>query len=206
MKKLPILILICLCVNNLINGQIGIKAGLHTFDLNTPREIIFPNESSISFSEAKLGFQGGIYGKIKLGGVFLEPRLMLNSTKVEYRLDGENGTLGNQLLSERFTNLDIPILLGVEVLFLDLTLGPVAHVHLNAVSDLVDFSEYDSSFSRAEYGWRAGIGTSVGNLSIGVEYEGNFSDFGDHITIADQEFSFGTQPNRLIFNVGVDLW
>ncbi len=206
MKKYLIVILICLFTCNLINGQIGIKAGLHTFDLDTPTDIIFPSESSISFSEAKLGFQGGIYGKIKLGGVFLEPRLMLNSTKVEYRLDGENGTFGDQLLSERFTNLDIPLLLGVEVLFLDLTLGPVAHIHLNSISDLVDFSEYDSQFSRAEYGWRAGVGTSIGNMSIGVEYEGNFSDFGDHITIANQEFSFGTQPSRLIFNVGVDLW
>jgi len=206
MKKNTIVALICLFAYNLSIAQIGIKAGIHTFDLDSPRDIIFPNESSISFSEAKLGFQGGIYGKIKLGGMFLEPRFMLNSTKVEYRLDGENGSFGDQLLSERFTKLDIPLLLGVEVLFLDLTLGPVAHIHLNSISDLVDFGGYDSRFSRADYGWRAGIGTSVGNLSIGIEYEGNFSNFGDHITISGQEFNFGAQPSRLIFNVGVDLW
>ena len=206
MKSIPFILLFSFLYANSTFAQIGVKAGVHTFDINNPREIIFPRETTLSYSEANLGFQAGLYGRIKLGGLFLEPGVMLNSTKVEYRLDGENGNLGQQLRSETFTNLDIPVLLGLNVLFLDLTLGPVAHLHLNSISDLTDFDGYSSRFSTADYGWRAGIGTSIGKLNIGLEYEGNFSEFGDHITIAGQEFSFGSNPSRILLNVGFRLW
>ena len=174
--------------------------------MNDPSDIVFPDDSQIQFSEAQLGFQAGIFGKFDIASFFIETRIMLNSTSVEYTLDGENGGLGENILNESFTDLDIPLLLGVNVAFLDLFAGPVAHIHLNSSSDLFDFNGFGQRFSRAEYGWRLGVGTEIGNLSIGVEYEGNFSQFGDHITIAGQSFNFGDTPSRLIFNLGFKIF
>ena len=208
MLKNPIGIVIILIFGafSTLEAQVGIKLGVHSFDLNDPSDIVFPDDSQIQFSEAQLGFQAGIFGKFDIASFFIETRIMLNSTSVEYTLDGENGGLGENILNESFTDLDIPLLLGVNVAFLDLFAGPVAHIHLNSSSDLFDFNGFGQRFSRAEYGWRLGVGTEIGNLSIGVEYEGNFSQFGDHITIAGQSFNFGDTPSRLIFNLGFKIF
>ena len=208
MRKFPVGIAIILFLStfSVLEAQLGLKLGVHSFELNNPTDLIFPDNSQVNFSKAELGFQGGIYGKVDIKAFFIETRLILHSTSVEYTLDGENGGLGENIFSESFTNLDVPLLLGLNVAFLDLYAGPVAHIHLNSASDLVDFKDYGERFSRAEYGWRLGVGTQLGKISIGVEYEGNFSKYGDHITIAGQAFNFGDTPNRLIFNIGYELF
>jgi len=187
-------------------AQVGIKLGVHSFDIDSPIDLVFPDNSEIKFRDAKLGFQGGLYGKVDLSAIFLETRLMLHSTSVEYTLNGDGGGLGENVLSESFTNLDIPLLVGINVAFLDVYGGPVAHIHLNSTSDLVDIRDYGQRFSTANYGWRAGVGTQIGSISVGIEYEGNFSRFGDHITIAGQPFDFGETPSRLILNLGLKLF
>jgi len=207
MKAIPIIVLCisCLFLPHLAQSQVGIKLGIHSFDLNSPKQLVFPDSTKVAFSEAKLGFQGGIYGKLDLTKIFLESRIMLNSTKVEYVVTGDEG-LVDQLRSESFTNLDIPLLVGFDLAFLDLYLGPVAHIHLGSVSELADFDGYKSKFSTAEYGFRTGIGTELGNMNISLEYEGNFSKFGDHITIAGEDFDFGNQASRLILNLGFKIF
>lgn len=187
-------------------SQIGIKLGVHSFDISSPRDIIVNDNTTISYDKANLGFQGGIYGRINLGGMFIEPGLMFNSTEVSYTLDGENGSLVNNVKNESFTNLDIPLLVGCKLLFMDLFVGPVAHIHIDSTSDLFDISEYDQKFNNAEYGFRAGLGVEVGNVNLSLEYEGNFSNFGDHITIAGQEFDFGDKPSRLLLNLGLNIF
>jgi len=186
--------------------SLGLKFGIHSFDLNNPRDIIFPNNNeSLAFKDAKIGFQGGLYTKIEIGSLYLEPRFMLNSTKVEYTFNGESGGISNNVVEESFTNLDIPVLLGFGFNVLDIYGGPVAHVNLSSTSDLVEFSEYNEMFSTATFGFRAGVGIDIGKINIGLEYEGNFSKFGDHINLAGSQFSFDTRPSRLILNVGFRL-
>ena len=94
MKKLLLLcsvVLIGLSTPAYSQVEFGVKLGFHSFDLSNPKDIILPGDESISFRDAKIGFQGGIYTHIGLGRVFLEPRLMLNSTRVEYSFNGDNG-------------------------------------------------------------------------------------------------------------------
>ena len=209
MKKLPLLTFVLICLFTIkAKAQVsfGVKMGVHSFELSDPKDILFPNsEGAIRFSEAKMGFQGGIYTKIKIANVFLEPRVMLNSTKVEYVIDNPDGNIFNEIREESFTNLDIPVLVGFKLLFFDAVVGPVAHINLDHASDLFEFAEYNNRFKTAEYGWRAGLGLGLGNIHLGVEYEGNFSNFGDHINIGGQDFSFGDTPSRLIFNLGIRL-
>ncbi len=210
MKKLSLLTILMVCFGTLsLNSQIdfGFKLGVHSFELSDPSDIIFPNnEGSIRFFDAKLGFQGGVFTKIQFANVFVEPRIMLNSTSVEYVINDPDGSIINEIKEESFTNLDIPLLIGFKLLLFDAVIGPVAHINLNSSSDLFDLAGYEERFKTANYGWRAGIGFSLGNLSFGLEYEGNFSKFGDHINIGGQAFSFDESPNRLIFNLGIKLF
>ncbi len=211
MRQLSILIFLSLLLLRTEDVQaqfdFGVKLGIHSFDLDSPSDIIFPNQSgSIAFKEAKLGFQGGIYTKITLGKIFLEPRMMLHSTKVDYTFDGENGSVTSNILEEEFTNLDIPFLIGIKPLFFDVYGGPVAHINISSTSDLIDFDDYDEMFSTANYGFRFGVGLNIGNINVGLEYEGNFSSFGDHINIGGQRFSFDDKPNRFLLNLGIAIF
>jgi len=210
MKKIALAAIVLLSFGlNSIYSQIdfGVKMGVHSFELNNPKDIIFPkSEGSIHFSEAKMGFQGGIYTKINFANVFLEPRIMLNSTKVEYLINGDDGDLIDNIKEESFTNLDIPLLLGFKMLLFDAVIGPVAHINLDRTSDLFDLAGYNDRFDTASYGWRAGIGFSIGNLNVGLEYEGNFSKFGDNISLGGEEFSFDETPSRLLLNIGIRMF
>lgn len=188
-----------------VNAQVGIKMGMHSFDVSAPKDILFEDDK-LQYRESELGFQGGLFARIDLKAVFLEPRIMFHSTKVEYTLDGESGSLGDAIRSETFTNLDIPVLIGFDLLFLDVFMGPVAHIHLDSASDLVDFEGYESKFDSATYGWRAGIGFGIGDIDLSVEYEGNFSSFGNHINIGGERFDFGDTPSRILVNLGVAVF
>ena len=209
MKKLLLIAIFILSFCAItVNAQVsfGVKFGIHSFELSDPSDIIFPNdEGSIKFTNAKLGFQGGIFTKIEFANVFIEPRLMLNSTKVEYTYETDGSIIDN-IKEESFTNLDIPILFGFKLLLFDAVVGPVAHIHLDSTSDLIELDGYDDRFDSANYGWRIGVGFSLKGISLGLEYEGNFSKFGDHINLGNQEFSFEDSPSRLIFNVGIKLF
>jgi hypothetical protein len=209
MKKLLLLcsvVLIGLSTPAYSQVEFGVKLGFHSFDLSNPKDIILPGDESISFRDAKIGFQGGIYTHIGLGRVSLEPRLMLNSTRVEYSFNGDNGGIFDNIKDETFTNLDIPVLMGFDFLFFTGLIGPVAHINLNATSDLFDIAGYDERFKTATYGFRAGLCMAIGNLDLSLEYEGNFSEFGDHINIGGQQFSFDDTPSRLVFNLGIRIF
>ncbi len=209
MQKTTILALFFLmALSNSAISQVhfGAKLGIHSFDLNDPSDIILQDDQSIQFTEAKMGFQGGVYTRIEIGRGFIEPRIMLHSTSVEYTFDGENGGLFNNVVEEKFTNLDIPLLIGTKLLFFDVYGGPVAHINMQTTSDLFDWDEYDEMFSTANYGYRLGLGFDIGKINIGVEYEGNFSAFGDHISIGGQQFSFDDRPSRVIANLGIRIF
>jgi hypothetical protein len=47
---------------------------------------------------------------------------------------------------------------------------------------------------------------AIFNLDLSLEYEGNFSEFGNHINIGGQQFSFDDTPSRLIFNLGIRIF
>jgi len=208
MNKTTFLLLIGLFLSQsaISQLQLGLKFGMHTFDLNSPTDIITPNDQTIAFKDAKIGFHGGVFTKIQLGGLFLEPRIMLHSTKVEYTLNDDGGGIVDNVVNEKFTNLDIPLLVGLDVAILDLYAGPVAHLNLNTTSDLFAWSDYDERFDTADYGFLVGVGFDIGKVNLGLEYEGNFSKFGEHINIAGQEFDFDARPSRVLVNVGIRIF
>lgn len=209
MKKSIFIIAILLvagATNCFSQVSFGVKMGIHSFDLSNPIDIILPDDQSIKFRDAKVGFQGGIYTKFQIGSIYLEPRVMLNTTSVNYTFNGDNGGIVENIKQESFTNLDIPVLFGFDVLFLNMYLGPVAHLNLNTSSDLFDIAGYNERFKTATYGYRIGTCFSLGSIELGLEYEGNFSNFGEHINIGGEQFTFSDTPSRLIFNIGIPIF
>lgn len=187
--------------------KFGLKAGMSTIDIE-PNQINIFNSSTnqnlgLSLSEAKFGFHFGMFTTIKMGGFFIQPEVLLNSSRVEYRVDDLSfGEVTSGFFNESYTTLDIPVMVGFKLGPLRLNGGPVGHVHLNSTSDLLDLDGYSQKFDGTTYGWQAGMGLDIGKIRIDARYEGNFNKYGDHISFAGNDFSFDDRPGRFLASIG----
>jgi Outer membrane protein beta-barrel domain len=206
MKRL-ILLMICSVYTLLSHAQVefGIKAGLNSIDFVSEGITIKNGVSDlkIDYQNAEYGHHLGLYTRVKLLGIYVEPAFLFNSNKVNYKLtDYKEGQAVTQIFHEKYNTLDIPLVVGIKAGIIRLYGGPVAHLHINGTSDLVNFKSYSQKFKDANYGYQAGFGFDIWKLRLDVAYEGNLTAFGDHINIDGTAYSFGTAASRVLGTVG----
>jgi Outer membrane protein beta-barrel domain len=206
MKRL-VLLAVCTLYTYLAHTQIefGIKAGLNSIDFVSDGIVIKNglNDLKIDYQNAEYGHHLGFYTRVKLLGIYVEPAFLFNSNKVNYRLtDYKEGQAVTQIFHERYNTLDIPLNIGIKAGIIRLYGGPVAHLHIDGTSDLVNFKSYSQKFKNANYGYQAGFGFDIWKLRLDVAYEGNLTAFGDHINIDGTPYSFGTAASRVLGTVG----
>jgi hypothetical protein len=211
MKKIVLLSCILFLGFNSVKSQVevGVKLGINSTDLATGGFSVITdgqNNFNLFLQQANYGVHFGLYSRVNLLGIFIEPGILLNSTGVTYRIDEfDEGGVVSIFKNERYNTLDIPLMAGFKVLIFRVYAGPVAHLHLNSSSDILDFRGYEQRFKSATYGWQAGIGVDLLKFRFQLNYEGNFTAFGDHITFNGHPYSFSDAPSRVIASFGVKL-
>ncbi len=184
--------------------HVGVKGGICKYDYGTRiLKISDLKTLDLNIVDEKVGFLGGLVIQMRFNKFIIQPEVLFNTNKVNYVIRNQNFSLADSLLSESYNNLDIPLMLGFKSNILRLNAGPVAHIHLSSTSDLFDISGYEQQFNKFEYGWQAGIGIDFWKIMIDLRYEGNFSKFGDHISIDGKKYSFSERPARLIGTIGL---
>lgn len=194
MKK-PVLFIVALLSFGMLNAQLpftlGLKAGFTTSKLSTDKEEIK--------EDFKANFQGGVF--LRLGTkTHLQPEA--NFVTKGGLLNREN-VIGNEEI--RFSTLEIPILLGREVIDLKLAkirvmAGPTMSFVLDQKIDIrediggLKKEEISNKLEDALWGIQAGVGVDVLMLTLDVRYEWGLNDL-----IADPEI---TMRNSM-FNVSV---
>lgn len=205
MKKLMILLLCLTMAQAAVQAQIkyGLKIGISTPDIK-PADVMAlrfksgADSFSLKVNDANYGFHAGGWVRLKLGSIYLQPEVLFNSSKVQYNVNKLKGTaLTDSLRSERFNNLDIPILIGFKLGSFRINAGPVGHIHLSSSSELSELADYKASFQSATWGYQAGIGLDFGKLGLDLRYEGNFNKFGEHITFGGNKYEFSKAPTRM---------
>lgn len=212
MKKSFLLFAVCFLAFQNLQAQfkMGVRGGLSTMDV-VPGQLIITNsedakELGLSVSEANYGIHMGFFMQAKIGKFFIQPEVLFNSNTVNYNIqDFKGGNTIDIIKSESFQQLDLPLMMGMKYGPLRLQGGPVAHVHLNSSSELFDIEGYGQKFDEMTWGYQAGIGLDIWKLMIDLKYEGNFQNFGDHITFFDQDFNFDKAPGRFIASVGISF-
>lgn len=207
MKKSFFILFMLLSTLSYSQFEMGLKAGLSSTDLS-PESIIFnngENTTEISIAEAKYGFHLGLYTRISIANIFIEPAFLFNSTSVDYNLTEQIFDTGifSSIGSETYNNLDIPLMVGMKVGFLRLQGGPVAHIFLNSASDLTDIDGYSQKFKDATYGVQGGLGLDIGKIRLDLNYEANLSRFGGDIEIDGHPYQFDQRPARMVASLGI---
>ncbi|HND89259.1 MAG TPA: porin family protein [Saprospiraceae bacterium] len=182
----------------------GLKGGVNT-QVAKPQDIVIGGgDTTLNFGveKFKYGTQFGAFMRIG-ERVFLQPELMFNSNKTDYRI--RQNTIGDVVKNERYQYLDMPLLLGFKAGPLRFMGGPVGHVFLNSNSELTDIKGYAAKFKQMNWGWQAGLTLGTGHFALDLRYEGNFNNQGDHITFFGDQYQFANTPSRLIVGLNVAL-
>jgi len=186
MKKLIFLAVLLLSVS-FANAQFsfGIKAGYNS-------SLTFDNISSVSNgdydledvnSELANGFHAGIFSRVFIKNLYIQPELLYNMQKKDYQfsiLDGAENLNVNKYVT--FSTVDIPLLLGYKLLDLKVVnlrafAGP--KIRLNAGSQIsygnltageVDREALKGEFKNANIGLEAGAGIDVFMFALDVRF------------------------------------
>jgi hypothetical protein len=192
MKKilLSVALLMAICISARAQFNLGIKGGINFSKIDADN---FHN-SSVT------GYQAGVFARIG-GGLYLQPEAYISSSGGDFD-SYQNNTGYNAHI--KFTNLDIPVLVGLRFgpknLNARIMAGPVYNYIMSKNENFSanfndafnDFGHYNNS----TLGYQAGAGVDVGNITLDARYQGGLgkinSDFGQtqHLWAISVGFKF----------------
>jgi len=216
MKKL-IIILLAVMAFNIANAQFlrfGFKAGVSSTnvkfdDIKNIESSDGLKEYAIKQGDSKMGFHAGLYGRIQLLGLFVQPELLFTHSQGEVVLAD---VTASQMYSEtqKFNKIDIPVIVGWKFGPARIGVGPVASFMLSESDGLKDklssisTDATENNFRKATFGYQIGVGLDIlKKITLDVRYEGNLSKLGNGITLGGKDYKFDQRNPQFIFSAGI---
>lgn len=199
MKKLIFALLMVLGTTQAFSQNgIGIKAGLSS------TEIDFKNKNFVP-ADAQTGYHVGLFGRFGGAGFFVQPELLFTQTSGEFAFvpGGVSGGTPPENYKAEFNRLDVPLMMGIRMFkVLRLMAGPIASVNINSKLENSVDTVKDANFKDATFGYQAGLGVDIGNLSVEGKYEGGLSKVTENIG----QYSTDNRINQWVLSVGFRLF
>lgn len=175
----------------------GLRAGL-----NFPGMEVREFEDNATYDELKSGdrqwgFHAGLYTKIDLTGLYLEPQVLFTNLNHELTATDDNGEEQDIALS--INRVDFPLLLGTE-------LGPARFYAGPVYSINIPESEKDLNLEDGSFGYQAGIGLQIQKVIVDVKYEGAFSKTASELIINNTPYQTDLRGDQLIVSLGFQLF
>ena len=183
---------------------VGVKGGLNFSKLNTDGlKISRPGASIADFfnnnSANKTGYVFGIYARIGRK-FFIQPEVLFSTKggKIDVLQGGSTSPVS---VDVKFSQVDIPVLLGLKVGPLRLNAGPMASLNISQGTALGEAlkvytsQNINKTIQEASFGYQAGVGLDLGAFNVDLRYEGSLSNISQ----------LNLQSNAQ-FNSKVSLW
>lgn len=198
-KSLLILCFLFIAVSSFGQFKLGVRAGISSSSIKSD-DITSGSVTLESVSNAKVGYHIGLVSQIKLLGIYIQPELLFSSVGGQVRL---KETTTSRLVDQRFSRIDIPVVVGKTFGPLRLGIGPVFTMVLNSSSELDDFGAYDDKFKKATMGYQLDLGLDISKIAIDLKYEGSLTKLGDGVTLGGTNHSFDSRPRQIILSLGI---
>lgn len=159
----------------------GVKGGINTtnFDLN---KIRFDNAYWL-INESRTGFHAGVFMRVNLIGFHIQPEFNYNWNS--YKMNILPQTAGDKSVTRvHVQTLEVPVLLGMRLLFLRLNAGPVFNVMTDTSTG--SGSKADVRIQKPSVSYAAGLGVDMWDLSLDIRYNGQFVRATQNLVIGDQ--------------------
>jgi hypothetical protein len=172
MKKylLSAALLVTISFSTQAQFSLGIKGGVNYSSIN----------SDNLKSSTVAGYQAGLFARIG-GGLYLQPEVYLSSSGGEFTSSDNNYT-GNV----KFTNLNIPVLVGLKFgpknLNFRVMAGP-EYISVLSQNDNLSanfnnaYNNFGNAYKSNMLGYQAGAGVDLGALSVDLRYQGDFDNY-----------------------------
>ena len=193
MKNLAITILLTGLFLGEVSGQVlsvGPKFGVSQGDVHVT--------DGFRGEESKMGYHLGLFARINLPIIFLQPEVLYTNTGGSFSNNSFNYDVN-------FDRLDIPVMVGMKLggLF-RFQAGPVASYVLN--SDMVARNGTRSGIVPPKedftFGYQAGVGIDIGNFLLDLKYEGALTNSINNFAQVPTD----QRQNQLIVSMGFRLF
>ena len=203
MKKLSAILLIAMFSVPAFSQFIsfGVKAGAESN--TTPKYNISSGTSNIdAMKNASWGFHGGIFTRVKIFNVFIQPEVVFASTSFDYSVANNAGL--PEIKSQRFNKLSVPLLVGMKFGPLRLNAGPAASIQIGTPKALINDPNFSDMYKGAVWGYQAGVGIDIlRKLTLDARYAGGFGkQFGETIKIGNQNYKLDHGQKTFLLSVG----
>jgi hypothetical protein len=206
MKKLIFVFALVASFATLAQAQFraGIKGGITTYNMKLGDFLVTNSSAAKDFGlavkEAKFGYQFGLWTRIGRG-LHLQPELLFSTNKVEYEVQDGSDIFVQE---ETYSNIELPIMVGLKLGPLRAQAGPVAKVFLGSDEKLADvIDDFNSDHDRLKISYQAGLGLDLWRLQIDLRYEGSLRHFGKNVSVAGQNFGLDNKAGRVVATVGI---
>ncbi len=203
MKKfIVILVVIMFSVKaNYAQGELGVKVGVSSYDFSG-KNLINKEELRLSIYNASYGFEFGMYGRIGILGLNVQPELTFRSNTVNYHLqDFSNVSTIDKITSATYNRIDVPVLLMANAAFFKFYLGPVGQYEFDYIKSLLSKQKKTSIENKFYIGYQLGLGISLNGLTLDLRYESNFSDYTDSFQLGGKQYNVSNRPSRYILSL-----
>jgi len=202
MKKLLVILLtVLIAIPAFSQVKFGLKGGAETLTVPT-YDISTGDNNIVAIKDASWGFHAGAFLRFTLFGIYLQPEAVFASNSFEYNVTTIAGT---DILSQKSSRLEIPVLIGFKLGPLRLNAGPSASIQIGSPEALIDDPNFTDMFKGATFGYQAGIGVDLlKKITLDARYGGGLSQkFGDAISIGGQDFKLDHRQNSFILSIGL---
>lgn len=218
MKKTLIILAALMTLSVASNAQFirfGVKGGVSSsnvkFDQTTLKNVTTADGAKdflVEQGDSKLGLHFGVFGRIQIMGLFIQPEVLFTQTKGEVKLS--EGTTADYYLKQKFNKFDIPVMVGWKFGPARIGLGPVASFVVGENDGLKDKlndlaqETVKNDFKGATFGYQIGVGLDILKFAtIDLKYEGNLSKLGNGLNIGGKDFKFDQRNPQFIASIGI---
>lgn len=204
MKQLKISFILPLFLFGFVSSEVsaqidfGVRGGFHSYDLDVGELDSMGVMAGIR--KASFGLHVGLFSRIGIGGLYIEPAMVLNNISAKYTV-----VESNEEVEEGSLVLDVPVVLGLNIGIVDLFGGPVAHLRFSDYKDLVSAGAYEDNFSNAHFGLQLGGGVNLGKWGVELRYEQNFKDNDLGIVDSVRDIKFVDANSRILASINYKL-
>jgi hypothetical protein len=189
MKKylLSAALLIAVSISAKAQLSLGVKGGVNFSKISTDNL----KESTLT------GYQAGFFGRIG-NSLYFQPELYLSGTGGKFESSDNDQSYSGKV---RFTNLNVPLLIGKSFGQKDLNFrimaGPIYTYQLDKSENFgSNVSGAFQNFNKSNLGYQAGAGVDIGAITADLRYEGGLTKISD---------SFSKRQNLWALSVGFKI-
>jgi len=209
MKKILIVVLaVFIAIPAFSQLKWGLKAGVSTTSITMDKAVQLTGQSTNytvqALKSSNYGFHGGLFIRLTVFGVYVQPELLFASSENNYNVKNLSTSTITEV-SQKINNLSIPVMVGFKLGPIRINAGPAASMAITSPKALVNDPNLSNVYNKMSFGYQAGLGFDLlKTLTFDVRYEGSLQKYQTQIqNAAGTKVALDNRPNAFLFSVGL---